>query len=76
MTPIKNPTVLGGVGRCVRARIPAHILSTSYEIFIPDFPSKKRLQSILSSGQYFAAWHAYLADLADQLGGSVLCVDL
>ena len=41
-----------------------------------DFPSKKRLQSILSSGQYFAAWHAYLADLADQVGGSVLCVDL
>jgi hypothetical protein len=44
--------------------------------WFPDFPPKKRLQSILSSGQYFAARNAYLADLAEQLGGSVLCVDL
>ena len=44
--------------------------------WFPDFPSKKRLQRILSSGQYFAVRNAYLADLADQLGGSVLCVDL
>jgi hypothetical protein len=44
--------------------------------WFPDFPPKKRLQRILSSGQYFAARHAYLADLAEQLGGSVLCVDL
>ena len=44
--------------------------------WFPDFPPKKRLRSILSSGQYFAARHTYLADLADQLGGSVLCVDL
>ena len=44
--------------------------------WFPDFPPKKRLQWILSSDQYFAARNAYLADLADQLGGSVLCVDL
>ena len=44
--------------------------------WFPDFPPKKRLRSILSSGQYFTARNAYLADLADQLGGSVLCVDL
>ena len=44
--------------------------------WFPDFPPKKRLRSILSSGQYFAARHAYLADLAHQLGVSVLCVDL
>ena len=44
--------------------------------WFPDFPPKKRLRSILSSGQYFAARHTYLADLANQLGGSVLCVDL
>ncbi len=42
----------------------------------PDFPPKKRLQSILYSGQYFTARNAYLADLANQLGGSVLCLDL
>ena len=45
-------------------------------MWFPDFPPKKRLRSILSSGQYFTARRAYLADLADQLGGSVLCVDL
>ena len=44
--------------------------------WFPDFPPKKRLQRILSSGQYFAARNAYLADLADQLRGSVLCIDL
>ena len=44
--------------------------------WFPDFPPKKRLRSILCSGQYFTARRAYLADLADQLGGSVLCVDL
>ena len=44
--------------------------------WFPDFPSKKRLEWILSSGQYFAARNAYLADLAEQLGGSVLCIDL
>ena len=44
--------------------------------WFPDFPSKERLKSILSSGQYFAARNAYLADLAEQLGGSVLCIDL
>ena len=42
----------------------------------PDFPPKKRLRSILSSGQYFAARRAYLADLVNQLGGPVICVDL
>ena len=50
--------------------------STLNVTWFPDIPSKKRLQRILSSGQYFAVRHAYLADLADQLGGSVLCVDL
>ena len=44
--------------------------------WFPDFPPKKRLRSILSSGKYFAVRNAYLADLADQLGSSVLCVDL
>ena len=76
MTSIKNPTGLGGVGRCVRARSPAHILSTSYEIFSPDFPSKKRLQRILSSGQYFAVRNAFLADFSSRTGGSFLCIDL
>jgi len=44
--------------------------------WFPDFPPKKRLQRILSSGQYFAARNVYLADLADQLRGSVLCINL
>ena len=40
MTPIKNPTVLGGVGRCVRARILAHILALVTRYLSPTFHPK------------------------------------
>ena len=62
-----------GHGYEINFEVKDHTLNVTW---FPDIPSKKRLRSILSSGQYFAARNAYLADLADQLRGSVLCIDL
>ena len=62
-----------GHGYEINFEIKDHTLNVTW---FPDFPPKKRLEWILSSGQYFTARDSYLADLAEQLGGSVLCVDL
>ena len=74
---IKNTSVSQkykvGHGYEITFAVKDHTLNVTW---YPDFPPKKRLRSILSSGQYFTARNAYLADLAAQLGGSVLCVDL
>ena len=50
--------------------------STLNVTWFPDIPSKKRLQRILSSGQYFAVRNAFLADFSSRTGGSFLCIDL
>ena len=42
----------------------------------PCMPPTRKLRRIVDSGKYFAARHAFMLELSERVGGTVVCVDM
>lgn len=42
----------------------------------PKMPPQRKLQRIIQSGKYFAARDSFLSEIAKQIDGNVICVNL